>query len=114
MIPDFEGCRPMPRPSAPAPEKPSSVEIQRQLDEHFGHLKPAAPWTEPPVKSPRPSLSPEELQQALDAEFAHLPRGEMPEPRVEGPPPKLSPEEIQQRFDELFPDMAPRPQPVES
>jgi hypothetical protein len=51
------------------PSQPTPEELQRQLDEHFGHLKPAR-WTEPPVESREPDLSPEEIQQQLNDAFA--------------------------------------------
>jgi hypothetical protein len=66
MIPLITGRRPM-----PTPEKLSPEEVQRQLDQHFGHLNPTAHWLEPRVEpAPPPKLTPEELQRALDEAFA--------------------------------------------
>jgi hypothetical protein len=100
MIPHMERRRPTPTPE----------ELQRQLDEHFAHLKPTL-WTEPPVEGPRPSLSPEELQRGLDEAFA----GWTPPPQREPPPsPKLSPQELQRALDDAFSRDASRPAPSPS
>jgi hypothetical protein len=89
MIPHMEGRR-----SPPTPE-----ELQRQLDEHFAHLKPTAPRAEPPVESPEPKRSPEELQRGLDEAFADW----TPPPQREPlPSPKLSPRDLQRALDDAF------------
>jgi hypothetical protein len=55
----------------PTPGKLSPEEVQRELDQHFGHLNPASHWLEPRVEpAPPPKLSPQELQWALDDAFS--------------------------------------------
>src|ERR1700691_833332 len=52
------------------PDKLTPEEIQRALDEHFGHLNPTAHWLEPRVEpAPPPKRSPQEVQQRLNELF---------------------------------------------
>ena len=96
----------MPMPSPPALEEPlSPEELQRQLDAHFGHLKPTAPRTELPVESPEPKLSPEEIQQRCNELFGKMPSRREPTPSPRRPDPS-TPEELQQRLSEAFAGVA--------
>jgi hypothetical protein len=85
MIPHMEGRRPPPTPSPPGQEKLSPEEIQRRLDEHFGHLPNCGRLPEPQAQSPEPKRSPEELQRALDAAFGGM---------ASRPPPSPSPRRL--------------------
>jgi hypothetical protein len=52
------------------PDKLTPEEIQRALDEHFGHLNPTAHWREPRIEpAPPPKRSPQEVQQRLNELF---------------------------------------------
>jgi hypothetical protein len=67
-----EWARSLPKPT-PSPRHTtlSPEEVQRQLDQYFGHLNPTAHWLESRLEpAPPPKLTPEEIQRALDEAFA--------------------------------------------
>ena len=90
MIPHMEGRQPPPTPEEYA-------DFFAYLDRTFRHV--GAP-PKPPPEPPR-ELTPQEVQQRLNAAFGGMPSPPEPPPSPRRPDPS-TPEELQQRLNEAF------------